>query len=52
VHAPAERRAVADVDWIGAEGRVAPGDELIVRSGELLRGNENVQGVGMFEEDP
>jgi hypothetical protein len=42
---------VADGDWIGIEGKVAPGDEVVVRGGELLRGNEKVQVVGIFEED-
>jgi hypothetical protein len=30
---------------------VAPGDEVVVRGGEPLRGNEKVQVVGIFEED-
>jgi hypothetical protein len=42
---------VADGDWIGIEGKVAPGHEVVVRGGELLRGNEKVQVVGIFEED-
>jgi RND family efflux transporter MFP subunit len=40
---------LADGDWIGVEGKVAAGDEVVVRGGELLRGNEKVQVVGIFE---
>lgn len=47
------KAGVADGDWIGIDGKVAPGDQVIVRGGELLRGNEKVQVVGIFEdEDP
>jgi RND family efflux transporter MFP subunit len=45
------KAGLADGDWIGVEGKVAPGDEVVVRGGELLRGNEKVQVVGIFEED-
>ncbi len=44
---------VADGDWIGVDGKLADGDQVIVRGGELLRGNDKVQIVGIFEdEDP
>jgi hypothetical protein len=52
VHAPLVRRAVAGGHWIGVDGKVAAGDQAVVGSGELLRGNENVRVVGMFGEDP
>jgi multidrug efflux pump subunit AcrA (membrane-fusion protein) len=45
------RAGVADGDWIGVEGKLAPGDEVVVRGGELLRGDEKLQVVGLFEMD-
>lgn len=36
---------------LGVDGQVAPGDQVIVRGGELLRGNEKVQAGGIFEEE-
>ena len=45
------KAGVADGDWIGVDGKLAPGDQVIVRGGELLRGNEKVQIVGIFEEE-
>jgi RND family efflux transporter MFP subunit len=43
------KAGLADGDWIGVEGKLAPGDEVVVRGGELLRGNEKLQVVGVFE---
>jgi multidrug efflux pump subunit AcrA (membrane-fusion protein) len=43
------RAGLADGDWIGVEGKLAPGDEVVVRRGELLRGDEKLQVVGLFE---
>jgi hypothetical protein len=45
------RAGLADADWIGVEGELAPGDEVVVRGGELLRGDEKLQVVGLFEMD-
>jgi hypothetical protein len=42
---------LADGDWIGVEGKVAPGAEVVVRGGALLRGNEKVLVVGIFAQD-
>jgi RND family efflux transporter MFP subunit len=42
---------VADGDWIAIEGDIKPGDPVIVRGAELLRGNEKVQVIGIFEDD-
>jgi RND family efflux transporter MFP subunit len=51
----AERVAVtaglADGDWIAVDGPLSAGDRVVVRGGELLRGDEKVQIVGTFEED-
>ena len=41
---------VADGDWIGIDGDVQAGDQVIVRGAELLRGNEKLQIIGVFEE--
>ena len=41
---------MADGEWIAVEGKLADGDQVIVRGAELLRGNEKVQVVGVFEE--
>jgi RND family efflux transporter MFP subunit len=43
---------IADGDWIAVEGTLAAGDQIVVRGAELLRGNEKVQVVGIFEEEP
>ena len=43
---------MADGDWIAVEGQLAAGDQIVVRGGELLRGNEKVQVVGVFEDEP
>ena len=46
------KAGVADGDWIAVDGELAAGDQVIVRGGELLRGNDKVQVVGIFEEEP
>jgi multidrug efflux pump subunit AcrA (membrane-fusion protein) len=43
------KAGLADGDWIGVEGKLAAGDEVVVRGGELLRGDEKLQVVGVFE---
>jgi RND family efflux transporter MFP subunit len=45
------KAGLADGDWIGVEGKLNPGDDVVVRGGELLRGNEKLQVVGMLEVD-
>src|SRR5207342_3281889 len=40
------KAGVADGDWIAVDGPLAAGDSIVVRGGELLRGNEKVQVVG------
>jgi len=45
------KAGLADGDWIGVEGKLNPGDSVVVRGGELLRGNEKLQVVGIFEVD-
>jgi RND family efflux transporter MFP subunit len=44
------KAGVADGEWIAVEGKLTDGDQVIVRGAELLRGNERVQIVGIFEE--
>ncbi len=44
------KAGVADGEWIAVEGKLTDGDQVIVRGAELLRGNEKVQVVGIFEE--
>jgi RND family efflux transporter MFP subunit len=46
------KAGVADGSWIAVDGALKDGDQVIVRGGELLRGNELVQVVGVLEEDP
>jgi RND family efflux transporter MFP subunit len=46
------KAGIADGDWIAVEGQLAAGDQVVVRGAELLRGNEKVQVVGIFEEEP
>lgn len=41
---------VADGDWVAVDGRLSAGDRVVVRGGELLRGREKLQIVGVFEE--
>jgi RND family efflux transporter MFP subunit len=41
---------MADGEWIAVDGRLDDGDQVIVRGAELLRGDEPVQIVGVFEE--
>ena len=46
------KAGVADGQWIAVDGALKAGDQVIVRGGELLRGNELVQVVGVLEEEP
>jgi RND family efflux transporter MFP subunit len=46
------KAGVADGDWIAVEGGLKAGDQVIVRGAETLRGNESLQIVGVFEEQP
>lgn len=41
---------VADGEWIAVSGGLRSGDQIVVRGGELLRGGEKLQVVGVFEE--
>ena len=43
------KAGVADGDWIAVDGKLKAGDQVIVRGAELLRGNEPVQVVGIFD---
>jgi RND family efflux transporter MFP subunit len=45
------KAGTADGEWIAVDGKLAAGDQVVVRGGELLRGNEKVQIVGVFEDD-
>jgi hypothetical protein len=45
------KSGAADGDWIAVDGKLAVGDSVIVRGGELLRGNDKVQIVGVFEDE-
>jgi hypothetical protein len=40
---------VADGDWIAVDGSLRAGDNIAVRGGESLRGNEKLDVVGVFE---
>jgi multidrug efflux pump subunit AcrA (membrane-fusion protein) len=44
------KAGVADGDWVAVEGGLSAGDQVVVRGGELLRGEEKLQIVGVFEE--
>jgi RND family efflux transporter MFP subunit len=48
----AVKAGVADGDWIGVEGTLEAGDSVVVRGAEGLRGNEKLDVVGIFEEEP
>ena len=45
------KSGTADGGWIAVDGKLAAGDSVIVRGGELLRGNDKVQVVGVFEDE-
>lgn len=45
------KAGMADGDWIAVDGKLAAGEQVVVRGGELLRGNEKVQIVGVFEDE-
>ncbi len=46
------KAGVADGDWIAVDGTLKPGDSIVVRGAEGLRGNEKLDVVGVFEEEP
>lgn len=46
------RSGIAEGEWIAVDGKVADGDQVIVRGAELLRGGERVQIVGIYEDTP
>lgn len=48
----AVKAGVADGDWIAIDGQVAPGDSIVVRGAEGLRGNEKLDVVGVFQQEP
>ena len=43
------KAGVADGDWIAVDGTLRPGDRIVVRGGETLRGKEKLDIVGVFE---
>ena len=43
------KAGVADGDWIAVDGSLRAGDNIVVRGGESLRGNEKLDVVGVFE---
>jgi RND family efflux transporter MFP subunit len=45
------KAGMADGEWIAVDGKLAAGDQVVVRGGELLRGDEKVQVVGVFEDE-
>ena len=45
------KSGTADGDWIAVDGKLSAGDTVVVRGGELLRGSEKVQVVGVFEDE-
>ena len=45
------KSGTADGDWIAVDGKLAADDTIVVRGGELLRGGEKVQIIGVFEDD-
>ena len=47
----AVKAGIADGSWLAVDGALKSGDQVIVRGAELLRGNEPVQVVGIFEDD-
>jgi RND family efflux transporter MFP subunit len=48
----AVKAGVADGEWIAVDGALLrPGDRIVVRGGETLRGQEKLDIVGVFEED-
>jgi len=47
----AVKAGIADGSWLAVDGALKAGDQVIVRGAELLRGNEPVQVVGIFEDD-
>lgn len=45
------KAGVADGDWIAVDGTLRPGDRIVVRGGETLRGTEKLDIVGVYEEE-
>jgi RND family efflux transporter MFP subunit len=45
------KSGTAEGDWIAVDGKLGAGDQIVVRGAELLRGGEQVQVVGVFEDD-
>jgi RND family efflux transporter MFP subunit len=45
------KAGVADGDWVAVDGQLKAGDQVIVRGAELLRGNERIQVVGIFDDE-
>ncbi len=43
------KAGVADGDWIAVDGSLRAGDNIVVRGGESLRGNEKLDVVGVLE---
>jgi RND family efflux transporter MFP subunit len=46
----AVKPGVADGDWIAVDGPLQPNDKVVVRGGELLRGDDKVQVIGVLEQ--
>jgi multidrug efflux pump subunit AcrA (membrane-fusion protein) len=46
------KAGVADGDWIAVDGGLRAGDTVVVRGAETLRGNEKLDVVGVFAEEP
>ena len=48
----AVKAGVADGDWIAVDGTLKAGESVVVRGAENLRGNEKLDVVGVFEQEP
>jgi RND family efflux transporter MFP subunit len=46
------KAGVADGQWIAVDGGLRAGDTVVVRGAETLRGNERLDVVGVFAEEP
>ena len=49
---PVSRQLIDQILTAIASGKLKAGDQVIVRGAELLRGNEPVQVVGIFDPEP